>query len=151
MKGLPLVLQYDAVKQQVVFDFAATLHNIGTADDIFTEPWAELTPPTSSGKPIVTFDSSKFEIKEKNDTILTPFSVAKSGFRDLHFRILSELDRQSIPEDQGDWVLDVTAQTGRKATPLHLHYVFCMTSADVVEMKLQGIQLRFNNEQQGVL
>jgi hypothetical protein len=152
MRGLPIVMRYEAATEKIYFSFNTSIHNTGTADDTISQVWATFrspastdTSPTSSEIPAVTFDSSKFQISEKADKVPLPFTIAKNTSRDFAFAIESGLESKSIPNDQGMWVLEVAMEGQNRNTPITLRYSLFLPASDVDEMKKSGIVLRFKN------
>jgi hypothetical protein len=145
MRGLPITMSYDAANEKIFFWFNISIHNAGTADDTVSQIWATFRSPESSQFPAVSFDSSKFEIKEKGVKISLPFTIAKSTSRDLACAIESRLESKSIPDAQGNWVLEVAVEGQGQSSPITLKYGLFLIESDIAELKKSGIVLRFKN------
>jgi hypothetical protein len=145
MRGLPITMSYDTTREKIRFSFNISVHNAGTADDTISQVWAKFRSPESSEMPPVAFDSSKFEIKEKGDKISLPFTIAKSTSRDLACTIESRLERKTIPNAQGNWVLEIKLEGENKNLPVVITYGLFLLNSEIAEMKRSGIDLHFKN------
>jgi hypothetical protein len=147
MRGIPLTLAYDPVRQAIDFSFHLSIHNDGTADDTISEMWATFRPPADSQSFDVSFDSSKFQLTDKTDRISLPFTVQKGGSRDLLCEIVSPLESKTIPEKEGSWTLNVELHGQRKGSvpATTVNYIVWLSATDVAEMKTSGIRLSFVN------
>jgi hypothetical protein len=143
MRGLPISMSYDASAETIRFSFNVSIHNSGNADDTITELWATFVSPESSGIPAVTFDSSKFIITDKNDTISLPFTIAKGVSRDLACKVESRLESKSIPDYSGNWSFKVDLKGQGRVSPITLQYHLFLPEDDIAELKRSGLVLKF--------
>jgi hypothetical protein len=143
VRGAEINADYDPKAERIRLSFNFSVLNAGNADDTIRELWGTLTPPGYS-LPLVSFDSSKFHITEKNQNIDLPFSIAKSTSRDFHCELESSLAPTTIGRVSGEWMVDITI-TGQDHAPMKISYGLPITSDDLDEMNRSEVKLQFLN------
>ena len=94
---------------------------------------------------LVSFDTSKFHVTDKGQEITIPFSIAKGTSRDLHCVVESPLEKESIPNKAGQWVVAVRLVGRKRDIPMDFQYKILIFPQDIADLKATKQTFKFLN------